>query len=810
MKKLLCFLISFALLMGVYSSCTQEELPGGIYGTVVDKATGEPIRSAGVELSPGGMKTVTGSEGQFEFTELAPGNYTLIITKAGYSDFASSIIEVKSAQTTKTDVQIEKLPPALTILDDDGNEVKEINFGENPSVVMYSFYIFNKSEERLEWSIIESSEWITSISKDKGELNPNATQPLVINIDRNKLNAGENVTTLHVISNNGTREISVYAHSNNLVETLQASDVRAGSAVLNGKITRDMSPSINKYGFVYSKKAAPTLQNGAKVVTFPNAPQIGAIYNSLVTDLDKESTYYARAYVSNGVDVVYGEQVSFVTIEGLPVVKTLGSSNITSSSALIQCEATSDAGEFISKRGVCYGKSPLPTIDGTHTSNGTGLGRWESSLTNLSPNVTYYVRAYATNSFGTSYGEQLTILTSEGLAVVKTGNVSSITSNSALCTGEVISDGDRQVIERGICWKKGAYPTINDSHLSKGAGVGSFSCSLTGLEPGVTYHVRAYATNSAGTVYGDDIAFMTKATLPTISTILVKNVTSTSAFVSASVLSTGGADITTIGFRYKSDVDYSFEDVRTQISNGSFSYQLNDLEPNMVYYIQAYAVNSEGMGLSELIKFTTQSGVPQVSTVSSSDVEAVSATVTGKILSDGGFPISECGICYSSTNKQPTINDDYVTNTTAKNGQYSCQLVDLEPSTRYYACAYAKNKNGIAYGTPINFKTTDGMPSISILKQPTYNGQDATLYGQINSTGGVDVVYYGVVLGITNTMPSIENRDAISYAEGNPISNTITFNIKNIPAGSMLYYRFFVVNSLAQVAYSSTGYITAF
>ena len=83
-----------------------------------------------------------------------------------------------------------------------------------------------------------------------------------------------------------------------------------------------------------------------------------------------------------------------------------------------------------------------------------------------------------------------------------------------------------------------------------------------------------------------------------------------------------------------------------------------------------------------------------MSTVSSSDVEAVSATVTGKILSDGGFPISECGICYSSINKQPTINDDYVTNTSAKNGQYSCQLVDLEPSTRYYACAYAKNKNG--------------------------------------------------------------------------------------------------------------------
>ena len=110
MKKSLYFVFGLLLVCGMYQACVPEELPGSIYGTVVDKATGEPIKSAGVELSPSGLKTVTGSEGQFEFTELDPGKYTLIITKTGYVDGVSGTIEVKPGQQAKGDVQIEKLP----------------------------------------------------------------------------------------------------------------------------------------------------------------------------------------------------------------------------------------------------------------------------------------------------------------------------------------------------------------------------------------------------------------------------------------------------------------------------------------------------------------------------------------------------------------------------------------------------------------------------------------------------------------------------------------------------------------------------
>ena len=84
MKKTLYFFFGILLLCGIYQACQPDvEVPGGISGTVTDKATGELIKSAGIELSPGGLKSVTGSEGQFQFTDIEPGKYTLLVTKTG-------------------------------------------------------------------------------------------------------------------------------------------------------------------------------------------------------------------------------------------------------------------------------------------------------------------------------------------------------------------------------------------------------------------------------------------------------------------------------------------------------------------------------------------------------------------------------------------------------------------------------------------------------------------------------------------------------------------------------------------------------
>ena len=809
MKKSLVYIPLIVCMALFLTSCEKEKEPelGSIFGCVTDFATGEPVYNANVQLKQNGETTRTGSDGMFEFVDLENGEYSLVVTKIGYSDLIDDyVISIKNGRKIRRDVQIQKQTSLLTVLDEKGQDVSELDFGDNPADVMRSCFIVNKGEDKLIWSIEYSCVWIDSLNKIEGELKPNESQPLVVNIDRTKLNVGKNSTTLIIISNGGTKQIAIVATRRSIIETLPATNIRANSAVLNGKITQDMIPPITEYGFVYSKKAAPSIDNGATKMVISSPLVVGAEYNALISNLDTEAWYYARAFATNGIDVVYGEQISFLTIEGLPVVVTSGCTQITSSSAKVQCKVTDDAGSEVTARGVCYGLSPLPDIGGLHTADGAGVGAWESELSDLSPNATYYVRAYATNKYGTGYGDQKEFTTNEGLATVRTGQVSSVTSNSASCSAEVISDGDRQVTERGICWGKSPYPTKLNNYASSGTGVGSYVCSMTNLNPGTNYYVRAYAINSAGTVYGEDVQFVTSSVAPTVTTQAANNITSSSANVTGTISSTGGSTITEVGFIYQAEGDYSTKSVKAQISGSSFSYQLTNLSPGTKYYVKAYAQNANGQGEGTVVTFTTSSGQPQVSTVSSSNVSSQTATVTGNIVSDGGFSITECGICYSSTNKKPTLSDNVVT-ASALSGQFNCQLTGLTPSTKYYYCAYAKNANGVAYGSSLNFTTTNGMPSIIITQSPTYSGNDATLYGRITSDGGANIEYYGVVYSRSNTQPTIENREAIQYQEGAPFTDDFTFSVTNVPSGTMIYYRFFVVNTLAKVAYSSSDYI---
>jgi len=95
------------------------------------------------------------------------------------------------------------------------------------------------------------------------------------------------------------------------------------------------------------------------------------------------------------------------------------------------------------------------------------------------------------------------------LPAVTTTQISNITATTAVSGGNISSDGGLDVTERGVCWSTTVNPTIANSKTTDGTGAGTFSSSITGLSPGATYHVRAYAINTAGTGYGSDVSFTT-------------------------------------------------------------------------------------------------------------------------------------------------------------------------------------------------------------------------------------------------------------------------------------------------------------
>ena len=198
----------------------------------------------------------------------------------------------------------------------------------------------------------------------------------------------------------------------------------------------------------------------------------------------------------------------------LPTVTTNPVTNITQTSATCGGNVTSDGGANVTARGVCWSTNPNPTIGNAHTSDGTGTGTFISSITGLSPNTTYYVRAYATNSAGTAYGNEVSFTTSQPSVVppsVTTNQVSNIQQTSATGSGTVTSDGGATVTQRGVCWSTSHNPTTSGNHAqASSGGIGAFTLNMTNLTPGTTYYVRAYATNSAGTAYGNEVSFTTQ------------------------------------------------------------------------------------------------------------------------------------------------------------------------------------------------------------------------------------------------------------------------------------------------------------
>lgn len=194
----------------------------------------------------------------------------------------------------------------------------------------------------------------------------------------------------------------------------------------------------------------------------------------------------------------------------IPLLSTTPISNITYTTSTSGGDITSDGNTLITERGVCWSTSSNSTVSGLKTSDGIGIGQFVSNITGLEAGLTYYVRAYAVNSVGIAYGDEVSFTTNNAQrASLSTTSLTSITATKALSGGNISTDNGATITARGVCWGTGVNPTISGSHTTDGTGKGSFISSLTGLSPVTSYYVRAYATNSEGTSYGNEILFST-------------------------------------------------------------------------------------------------------------------------------------------------------------------------------------------------------------------------------------------------------------------------------------------------------------
>jgi len=194
-----------------------------------------------------------------------------------------------------------------------------------------------------------------------------------------------------------------------------------------------------------------------------------------------------------------------------PTISTTPITNISTTTANSGGNISADGGSEVFERGVCWNTTGNPTIQDSKTSDGTGTGSFAGTLIALELGTTYYVRAYATNSAGTSYGEELSFTTLTELSIPRifTMNISNILATSAFSTGYVTSDGGLEVTARGMCWNTTGSPTIDNDKTEDGSGLGFFQSNMKDLAPETEYFAQAYATNAVGTGYGAEKSFTT-------------------------------------------------------------------------------------------------------------------------------------------------------------------------------------------------------------------------------------------------------------------------------------------------------------
>ena len=464
-------------------------------------------------------------------------------------------------------------------------------------------------------------------------------------------------------STKGTKIASFRFGNNPVATTLAASAVTATSATLNGSL----NPNGLATTYYFQWGTTVSYGNTTSSLSAGSGSAVVAV-NANISGLIAGTTYHFRLVAVNADGTTNGNDLTFAV--GVPTLTTVAATTITTTTAVSGGNITSDGGSTITARGVCWSTTANPTTANNKTTNGSGTGSFSSSITGLSANTTYHVRAYATTGTGTFYGDDLIFNTSCGiftlpfseaftaitipncwtqidnsgngqiwqfgtmtgpiltgnyaylnsdaygsgntqnadlispaldlssyssvnlqfnhyfksytgssgnlyysinngsswtlissftttsvtnptvfnqavnavagqssvkfkwnytgtygyhwaiddinitgvsnsLAIVTTTALTSVTTTTAISGGNVTNAGSSPVTARGICWGTVLNPTIADNHTTNGSGIGSFSSNISGLIINTTYHVRAYATNSSGTSYGNDIQFST-------------------------------------------------------------------------------------------------------------------------------------------------------------------------------------------------------------------------------------------------------------------------------------------------------------
>ncbi|MFT3753405.1 MAG: FISUMP domain-containing protein [Paludibacter sp.] len=538
-----------------------------------------------------------------------------------------------------------------------------------------------------------------------------------------------------------------------ILSTYLGGDVLAGSKLKESGAARWYTPNVgatNESGFTALPGGARNKDTGAFTnlglnCFFWNKTQVDS-YSSKQSVLYYDRSNFGPSACSNN----YGNSVRCIK-NSVATILTTNPATITSTAATCGGNVTLDGGEFVTEYGICWSTSSNPTVANSKKAVGTGIGSFTTSITGLTPNITYYVRAYATNGLGTAYGQEVsfkTLLTDPITVTDIDGNVyHTVTIGTQTWMVENLkttryNDGAAitylpnsydwtAATSGGYCWPNGSIANKE----TYGAMYNWFAASTGKLAP-TGWHVPA--KSEAETL----VAYLGGTTVAGSKLKESGNL----HWVSGNTDATNSSGFTAVPGGYRSSATGNFQQfgvtevwwITTEYS-GISGYQLGLESSNA---IAALNTNYKLIGCNvRCIKNT----LPVASTNSVSSIMSTTVTVGGTIVNDGGEAVTDYGLCWS-TSTNPTIANSKKS-VGAGIGSFSTSISGLIPNTTYYVRAYATNALGTAYGEPMSFKT--------LLTDP------------ITVTDIDGNVYHTVIIGSQTWM--VENLKTTKYNDGTSI-----------------------------------------
>lgn len=644
---------------------------------------------------------------------------------------------------------------------------EELDFGSTNSSLQLT--LTNTGSQTVSYTLTPSNNWIKP-SKTQGVFS--YSDNLTVAVDRTGFSEGDYKGSLSLIVGDQSIEIPVRMNipskAKPTVSLLSIDDVTYNTAVLRGSVVSIGSATVTHHGFCWSTQEEPTTANAQKCDL--GDLQTPRDFNYSPANLEPNTTYYVRAYAENAEGISYSNQMKMETkgTPQKPTVETSSITGITDSQAQASgniLKVGNDAG--ITQYGHVWSTRANPTTDDQKTQLGSTkqTGTFSSTLTGLSPNQTYHVRAYAINAIGTAYGEDVTFTTTTGQVSLTTDGVNDITHNAATCSATVSKMGGNVITERGVCWSTTSNPTINAQRAASSDTGNSFTVRMTGLATETTYHVRAYVQTQKGeTFYGNDLQFQTthEITQPTLSGTQVSEVGVSKVTLSSSVTGNGRGTISDAGFVYSLNAAPTIDDSRVSCGkvNGTFGKTVTGLKEKTTYHVRSYAVNEAGTAYGAEATFTTlEVSAPTVSTTTVIDVSRTSATFTAQVTATGNGTLTDAGFVYS-TNHYPTTSDNKLS--CGKSTTLSSKATGLQQETTYYVRAYAINERGASYGAEQSFTTTrnEVNPYTTLTVETNYG---STTLDMATVNGGT------FMMGAQSKVSTQDNYDKNAYDDERPV-----------------------------------------